>query len=636
LTCDDLACADTEVCIDADDQPFRCEDISCAADVQCEPNEHCDGICRADLCLAGHRQCDRANLGPDTPLDQVPEVVVIADGRLHIYNGQTGERYLRIVLWGSGGGGAPVVADFDGDGFPEIGVGLAGRYRVVDLQPPSQACPEWDDDLVDGEATANSARNTQREECESPDACPAGLTCGVDGHCGCLHNGWRQSVEDGGSRVTGSSAFDFNGDGVSEILYNDECWLRMYDGLDGDVLLKEPSESRTRIERPVVADVDNDGHAEFVFGVSNNSGLCSEKEDPDYDNLHIQALYNNGIEILGEPNDAFVSTRGIWNQHTCHATNVGDDGALPLEEGDGWSDLVDPALNSYRAQPHQLRIVPDLALSDLQIDVTIAGDQCVVTARTTLFNGGSAASLAEKQVKVRFSDAPGGEGTLFAPDFTVDRDVAIGESVEIAVALTEFPAHEDVRVFAAVDPDNAVPECREKQCHRCTRDRTLRSSVGMSQSAPNYITKEGYETLRDELLELRLGERPKVVQEVTDAAAQGDRSENAEYIYGKKRLREIDRRMRFLQKRLEHAVVIDPRSQTGDRIFFGATVLIEDNGQESTIQIVGSDEFDAARGRVSFRSPVGAALLGKEADDEVIVRTPGGKRTLTVLEVRYE
>ena len=158
----------------------------------------------------------------------------------------------------------------------------------------------------------------------------------------------------------------------------------------------------------------------------------------------------------------------------------------------------------------------------------------------------------------------------------------------------------------------------------------------MADKSPNYITRDGFDALRQELLDLRTQERPQVVQEVADAAAQGDRSENAEYIYGKKRLREIDRRLRFLQKRLEAALVIDPRERSGDRVFFGATVVLDEDGSEQTVQIVGADELAPDLGRISYRSPVGAALLGKELDDEVTVTAPGGRRTFVIVDVRYE
>jgi transcription elongation factor GreB len=153
---------------------------------------------------------------------------------------------------------------------------------------------------------------------------------------------------------------------------------------------------------------------------------------------------------------------------------------------------------------------------------------------------------------------------------------------------------------------------------------------------PNYITPEGARRLSDELVRLRTVERPKTVHEVADAAAQGDRSENAEYIYGKKRLREIDRRLNFLAKRLDNAVVVDPKAQRGDKVFFGATVEVEDEaGTRSTYVIVGEDETDSAKGRISWRSPVGRALLGKKAGDVVLVRRPAGETEIEVVSVRY-
>jgi len=155
-------------------------------------------------------------------------------------------------------------------------------------------------------------------------------------------------------------------------------------------------------------------------------------------------------------------------------------------------------------------------------------------------------------------------------------------------------------------------------------------------SDPNYITPEGAKRLQDELAQLRSRERPGVVIEVADAAAQGDRSENAEYIYGKKRLREIDRRMRYLTKRLEAAVVVAPSEQSGGRAFFGAIVLVEDeDGKRTRYQIVGEDEIDLGRGRVSWRSPIGRVLLKRAAGDTVVLRRPSGEVELTVIEVSY-
>ncbi|HUS68879.1 MAG TPA: transcription elongation factor GreB [Kofleriaceae bacterium] len=162
-----------------------------------------------------------------------------------------------------------------------------------------------------------------------------------------------------------------------------------------------------------------------------------------------------------------------------------------------------------------------------------------------------------------------------------------------------------------------------------TRDRTPRAPQS------GYITPEGAARLRDELTALWTVERPKVTQEVADAAAQGDRSENAEYIYGKRRLREIDRRIRFLGKRLDEVAVVEPTARPDGRAYFGAWVTVEDDaGTEASYRLVGPDEADAKQGLVSIDSPVGRALLGRKEGDEVVVATPKGAITLTVVEVR--
>jgi transcription elongation factor GreB len=153
----------------------------------------------------------------------------------------------------------------------------------------------------------------------------------------------------------------------------------------------------------------------------------------------------------------------------------------------------------------------------------------------------------------------------------------------------------------------------------------------------NYITPDGYKRLVDELTELATVERPKVVREVSDAAAEGDRSENAAYIYGKRRLREIDRRMGFLQRRLEHVQVVKAEEQKKDKVRFGAFVTIEDEqGEERVFQIVGVDEVDAKHGKISWKSPVGRALLGKQIDDDVRVRWDLGERELTIVDITYD
>lgn len=153
----------------------------------------------------------------------------------------------------------------------------------------------------------------------------------------------------------------------------------------------------------------------------------------------------------------------------------------------------------------------------------------------------------------------------------------------------------------------------------------------------NYITRGGFDALQAELRQLIRGERPRVVETVAWAAGNGDRSENGDYLYGKKRLREIDSRIRFLTKRLEIAEVVDPAQQKNrGQVFFGATVTYEDgHGQERTVTIVGIDEADADRGRVSWISPIARALLKARAGDAVELRTPAGIETIEVVAIRY-
>jgi len=153
----------------------------------------------------------------------------------------------------------------------------------------------------------------------------------------------------------------------------------------------------------------------------------------------------------------------------------------------------------------------------------------------------------------------------------------------------------------------------------------------------NYISPAGYARLRAELAQLWEVERPKLVETVSWAAGNGDRSENGDYLYGKKRLREVDRRIRFLSKRMEFAEVVQNIGHDPERVFFGATVTVMNaRGEERTITIVGMDEVDPARGRVSWIAPVAKALLRAREGDRVSVRTPAGLEELDVVDVRYD
>lgn len=161
----------------------------------------------------------------------------------------------------------------------------------------------------------------------------------------------------------------------------------------------------------------------------------------------------------------------------------------------------------------------------------------------------------------------------------------------------------------------------------------------MTEQRKNYMTPGCAERLRGELKQLLYKERPAMVETVAWAASNGDRSENADYHYGKKRLREIDRRIRFITGQLDAAIIVDPLEQgkrAGDRVLFGATVTVENvAGEQRILSLVGGDEMDATRGRISWFSPVGKALLGAQEGDEVTVATPGGREELEITKVVY-
>jgi transcription elongation factor GreB len=170
---------------------------------------------------------------------------------------------------------------------------------------------------------------------------------------------------------------------------------------------------------------------------------------------------------------------------------------------------------------------------------------------------------------------------------------------------------------------------------------TPESASPLPAGSKNYMTPAGFARLKDELDQLVGRERPELVATVAWAAGNGDRSENGDYIYGKKRLREIDRRIRFLIKRLDVAEVVDPQSRRddddADRVFFGATVKVRNaRHEERTVSIVGVDEIDTARGYISWVSPMARALLKAREGDTVTLNTPGGPEELHILEVRYQ
>ena len=169
------------------------------------------------------------------------------------------------------------------------------------------------------------------------------------------------------------------------------------------------------------------------------------------------------------------------------------------------------------------------------------------------------------------------------------------------------------------------------------QDEDLPEALALPKGTKNYLTPQGYAALREELAHLMNDERPAMVKIVSWAASNGDRSENGDYLYGKKRLREIDRRMRFLTKRLELAEIVDPVAQSNrDQVFFGATVVyVNQDGEEHHVTIVGVDEAEPLQGKISWVSPVARALTKSRVGDVVTLRTPGGIEELDILEINY-
>jgi transcription elongation factor GreB len=163
------------------------------------------------------------------------------------------------------------------------------------------------------------------------------------------------------------------------------------------------------------------------------------------------------------------------------------------------------------------------------------------------------------------------------------------------------------------------------------------AEAGVPDGFTNYITPAGYRRLSDEILRLHKVDRPQLVETIAWAAGNGDRSENGDYIYGKRKLREIDRRIRFLARRLDSAIVVDNAGKSHERVYFGATVtVVDESGAERTVSIVGVDELDPGRGRVSWVSPIATALLKASVGDVVTLRSPRGSEELEVVDIRYD
>lgn len=267
----------------------------------------------------------------DMNRDTIPDVVSISSGNARVLSGTDGTVIFGpVAIPGGGTGGAPTVADFDGDGRPEFAAAGRGQYAVYDL------------DCTDsGEASF----------------CASSRTDGIL---------WSHEVQDLSSSVTGSSVFDFEGDGKAEVIYNDECSLYILSGEDGTELLKLLNSSRTAAEYPLIVDVDADGNSEFIVPANDDQIVrdkCAEAWP------QVPSPGTHGLFAFGDLNDKWVRTRRVWNQHSYHVTNVDASGTIPVVESNSWSGA---GLNNYRQNVQGAGVfnAPDLSVAGLSVNTS--------------------------------------------------------------------------------------------------------------------------------------------------------------------------------------------------------------------------------------------------------------------------
>ena len=368
-------------------------------------------------------------------LDQngTPEVVLAASGLVRVLDGATGKlwcgvdpsgvlcnkdptlRTKPLAIPAGGLGGPPTIADFDGDGRPELAIAGAAAYTVFDL-------------------------NRAGEQVVKPmnDAAPK---------AGAIYRRWSQTTQDQSSNATGSSVFDFQGDGAAEVTYNDECFARVYSGSDGKVLLEVQNSSSTIHEYPLVVDADADGNSEILM-VANLVGTCNV---PNY-------KQRKGVFLYGDPKDQWVPTRRVWTQHTYHVTNATSAGNVPASEPDNWKA---PELNNYRqnVQGEGVFNAPDLTVQ-LSIGLTQCPAQLELIA--TVRNEGALGVPAG--INVDFYAGTDASGVLLGSGLTA-KPLLPGGSTKVQLLAPAPPADETQDYFVEVDfaskGDGEVLECSE-------------------------------------------------------------------------------------------------------------------------------------------------------------------------------
>jgi hypothetical protein len=384
-----------------------------------------------------------------------PEVIVIRDGIIEVVDGATGAMLVGVggtwangtfAIPGGGVGGAPTVADFDKDGLPEVSAAGLGFYAVYD--PDCLPIPP----RAGGKCMPG------------PNAAPFIL--------------WATPTQDLSSSATGSSVFDFQGDGVNEVIYNDECFLHVYDGATGSELLMggpRGNSSRTRHEYPVVVDVDLDGNSEIVVPANRDQYLrdkCPEKWRARYGVATDAELPefvrtgSAGIWVFGDPKDKWVRTRPIWNQYSYHVTNVSRDGVVPQKEENNWSV---PGLNDYRTNVQGERALnaPNLVVKLTSAAQCKAGE---VVLSAVVTNAGARGVPAG--VLVEFLQTAPVAQTV-ATSMT-QRPLLPGGSERLTVTARNIMTDVDLQYLVRVDGQgamNPIAECKEDDNSDTTKER---------------------------------------------------------------------------------------------------------------------------------------------------------------------
>lgn len=379
---------------------------------------HADGTTLWDNALA-----DGYPAIADFDMDGKPELVVVANNTLRVHNAATGALIDQIAMPAAGAGGPPTIADFDKDGVPEIASANGGAYAVF----------EYD-------FTASPPKVTLK---------------------------WQKATKDLSSNRTGSSVFDFQGDGAAEVVYNDECYFRVYNGNDGEVLYQEPNSSATIHEYPVVVDVDNDNNTEVVL-VAND--MSTGNGCP-----YGAAGARHGVFVYGDAGDNWVRTRKIWNQHAYHVTNINADGTLPAPEALSW--IGPEGLNNYRQSSQGAGV---FNAPDLQVSLEASLEPCPDKVRLRAFVQNKGSLSAPAGVSVTFYRGDSGAGDKIGTATTM-MPLLPGEYEVVTVDYTLTPGETAMSFYVEVDKDDQG----NASLNECLEDNNAASLGGVQCSGAN-------------------------------------------------------------------------------------------------------------------------------------------------------